>query len=201
MSDSQGIANTVNIEVLDNFEIELRDEDPQFKPSKKIKYPDDCNPDNINCCPKATEDIRIPHKSMDSYLFLRHIDAAATEMYDEAKKKGQEGNYYFWKNLSANLPVYDRPNWDASLRVDVNLDQKWSLYSDNRLEGTRLAHTTTQDVQLPMVIDLNIGAQYDINRWLNVYLQLGNYLHRKNPIYYGYTTQGCHFLAGVKYIF
>ena len=25
------------------------------------------------------------------------IDAAATEMYEEAKKKGQEGNYYFWK--------------------------------------------------------------------------------------------------------
>lgn len=25
------------------------------------------------------------------------IDAAATEMYDEAKKKGQEGSYYFWK--------------------------------------------------------------------------------------------------------
>ena len=45
------------------------------------------------------------------------------------------------------------------------------------------------------------AAQYDINRWLNVYLQLGNYLHRKNPIYYGYYTQGCHFLAGVKYVF
>ncbi len=26
------------------------------------------------------------------------IDAAATEMYDEAKKKGQEGKYYFWKS-------------------------------------------------------------------------------------------------------
>jgi enolase len=25
------------------------------------------------------------------------IDAAATEMYDEAKKKGSEGSYYFWK--------------------------------------------------------------------------------------------------------
>ena len=25
------------------------------------------------------------------------IDAAATEMYEEARKKGQEGNYYFWK--------------------------------------------------------------------------------------------------------
>ena len=26
------------------------------------------------------------------------IDAAATEMYDEAKKKGEEGKYYFWKS-------------------------------------------------------------------------------------------------------
>ena len=26
------------------------------------------------------------------------IDAAATEMYDEAKKKGHEGSYYFWKS-------------------------------------------------------------------------------------------------------
>ena len=26
------------------------------------------------------------------------IDAAATEMYEEAKKKGEEGKYYFWKS-------------------------------------------------------------------------------------------------------
>jgi enolase len=29
--------------------------------------------------------------------FRLAIDAAATEMYEEAKEKGQEGNYYFWK--------------------------------------------------------------------------------------------------------
>ncbi len=29
--------------------------------------------------------------------FRLAIDAAATEMYEEAKAKGQEGNYYFWK--------------------------------------------------------------------------------------------------------
>ena len=29
--------------------------------------------------------------------FMLAIDAAATEMYDEAKKKGEEGKYYFWK--------------------------------------------------------------------------------------------------------
>jgi len=25
------------------------------------------------------------------------MDAAGTELYDEAKKKGEEGKYYFWK--------------------------------------------------------------------------------------------------------
>ena len=29
--------------------------------------------------------------------FRLAIDAAATEMYEEAKEKGQEGKYYFWK--------------------------------------------------------------------------------------------------------
>lgn len=130
-----------------------------------------------------------------------HIGAELNYHFRDIIKIKAKGHYYFWKNLSENMPVYDRPNWDASLRIDIHIDQNWSIYSNNKLEGKRLARTTLQDEKLPMIVDLNIGAQYDINRWLNVYLQLGNYLHRKNPIYYGYYTQGCHFLAGVKYVF
>lgn len=147
------------------------------------------------------------NQNIISYSYLLHnyqrghFGAAVNYHYRDIVNIKANGNYYLWRNLSANQPVYDRPDWDANLRIDVNIDQKWSLYSDNKLEGARLACTTQQDEKLPMVIDLNIGAQYDINRWLNVYLQLGNYLHRQNPIYYGYHTQGCHFLAGVKYVF
>ena len=32
------------------------------------------------------------------------LDVAATEMYDEAKKIGQEGNYYFWKTNEIKTP-------------------------------------------------------------------------------------------------
>ena len=32
------------------------------------------------------------------------LDVAATEMYDEAKKIGQEGNYYFWKTNEMKTP-------------------------------------------------------------------------------------------------
>ncbi len=130
-----------------------------------------------------------------------HVGAALHYHYRDIVNIKANGNYYFWKNLSSKSTVYDRPEWDATLSVKVNIDQKWSIYSENRLEGARMAYTTMQDEQLPMTIDLNIGAEYDINRWINVYLQLGNYLNRKNPIYYGYNTQGCHFLAGFKYTF
>lgn len=130
-----------------------------------------------------------------------HIGATVHYHYRDIVKVYAKGHYYFWKNLSSKSTVYDRPDWDASVRVSVNIDQKLSLYSENKLEGTRMALTNIQEEKLPMVIDLNIGAKYDINRWLNVYLQLGNYLNRKNPIYYGYNTQGCHFLAGMKYVF
>ena len=130
-----------------------------------------------------------------------HVGASMHYHFRDIITIKASGNYYYWKNNVSNMPVYDRPNWDAHLRIDANINQKWSLYSENSFEGKRLARTNTNDETLPMLIDLNLGAQYNINRWLHVYLQLGNYLHRQNSIYYGYHTQGCHFLAGVKYIF
>lgn len=130
-----------------------------------------------------------------------HVGASLHYHYRDILSIKAKGNYYFWKNLSEDLPVYDRPDWDASLRIDAHINRKWSLYSDNHFEGGRIAYTTNGDKKLPAVIDLNIGAQYAINRWLNVYLQVGNYLHRANYTYYGYPSQGCHFLVGVKYAF
>lgn len=131
-----------------------------------------------------------------------HVGASLHYHYRNMVHVKAKGNYYFWKNLTKGVEyVYDRPEWDASLRVEANINQKWSLYSDNRIEGKRLACTSLGNEELPMIIDLNLGAQYTINRWLNAYLQLGNYLHRNNSIYYGYPTQGCHFLAGIKYAF
>ncbi len=122
------------------------------------------------------------------------------------------GNYYHWicqRIEGADdipLGVYDRPSWDVHLRIDARIDSKWSLYSDNTFVGSRraFAPTPTDDnriVTLEPVVSLNLGASYAINRWLSTYLQLNNYLNRRNDIYYGYQSQGFHFLWGVKYLF
>ena len=120
------------------------------------------------------------------------------------------GNYYHWicQNIEGadKMPkgVYDRPSWDAHLRIDAHIDQKWSIYSDNSFVGARTALTLQQDgttATLKPIISLNIGAAYAVNRWLTTYIQLNNYLNRANDIYYGYQSEGCHFLLGAKYQF
>ena len=122
-------------------------------------------------------------------------------------------NYYFYPlgripsmdptspNFLKATTTFDRPQWDAYARIDAHIDSKWSIYSENQFVGGRWAYVAKSQQRLKPIISLNIGGQYSINKWLNVYLQLNNYLNRKNDIFYGYQSQGCHFLLGVKYKF
>lgn len=122
------------------------------------------------------------------------------------------GNYYHWTMVSAEFPdyilvhtekqPYDRPMWDAHLRVDVNINSKWSLYSDNIAFGKRKVLLTDDKVaELKPTIDLRLGVKYSMNRWLSFYAQLNNYLHRFNDIYYGYQSQGINGEIGLTWIF
>lgn len=43
--------NKVSIDVNDDFEVEMQDSEDKVKNANNVKYPDDCNPNNINCCP------------------------------------------------------------------------------------------------------------------------------------------------------
>ena len=107
------------------------------------------------------------------------------------------GNYYFYTTT-----VFDRPNWDAYARIEAHIDSKWSVYSENYFAGTREAYIAPyMSTTLRPVVSLNIGGQYAINRWLAVYAQVNDYLNRKHDIFYGYKSQGIHFLLGVKWQF
>ena len=133
-----------------------------------------------------------------------------------------DGNYYFYQqepipSMDPESPyfqethikgthIFDRPNWDIRARLDVHIDSKWSIYSENYFAGSRMAFVQkypggASAVELKPIISLNLGAQYAINRWLIVYAQLNDYLNRKSDIFYGYQSQGIHFLLGVRWKF
>lgn len=87
----------------------------------------------------------------DKDVFIA-IDAAATEMYDEAKKKGEEGNYYFWKTnkmftreqmisfweeMANKYPIISledgvaEEDWDAWKELTDRLGKKLQLVGDD----------------------------------------------------------------------
>ena len=126
------------------------------------------------------------------------------------------GDYYIWHG---DTTVYDRPSWDMNLRVDGRIDKNWSLYSENRFVGSRTILATDGEHKLAPTIELNLGLQYEMlvgkkkvktdgqvlrpeqQPNLVLFFQLNNWLHRKNEIYYGYRSQGIHFLLGATYRF
>ena len=128
------------------------------------------------------------------------------------------GDYFYWKlqNITpkARLEdvtkditltpgrVYDRPDWEIKLRIDGRIDEHWSLYSDNSFAGTRWAITTGNEVHLPALIDMNLGAQYE---WpelhLALFVQLNNYICRRNHTLYGYQSQLINGVVGVSWRF
>ena len=98
------------------------------------------------------------------------IDAAATEMYEEAKAKGQEGNYYFWKtdimktkeemvdywaDLANKYPIISledgvsEEDWDAWKLLTDKLGDKIQLVGDD------LFVTNTE--RLKKGIDMGVG--------------------------------------------
>ena len=137
------------------------------------------------------------------------------------------GDYYFW---SGDTTVYDRPNWELAVRIDGRIDKHWSVYSDNKFVGGRKAlvyndatDTYTEHMLRP-ILDCNLGVEY--NMWvgskgerlkvkgekdqilrpepkpnLTLFLQLNNWLHHKNELFYGYRSQGINFLIGATYRF
>lgn len=116
--------------------------------------------------------------------------------YRDIVELNAEGNYYFW-----NQAHYDRPDWDVRARVDVHFTPQISIYSDNYVCGARMAATSDGDKKIKPMVSLNFGAQWDISRNLSTYLQLNDYLNRRDELFYGYHSQGIHFLLGVKYKF
>lgn len=118
-----------------------------------------------------------------------------------------EGTKVWMQDSKGKALVFDRPSWEIKCRIDAKINSKWSLYSDNYFVGKRLAmvgRDATQTAELKPIIDLNLGVQYNINRWLACYLQLNNYLgfgKLKYDAYYGYQAQGINFLAGVTWAF
>ena len=109
------------------------------------------------------------------------------------------------RTADGNLPALDAPKWNLQVNVDARINRHWSVFTHNHFAGSRTVvltdYTTYRTYRLIPTIELNLGAQYDFNKYLNVYCTLNNILHRFNPVYYGYSVPGINFIIGANYKF
>lgn len=82
VSYAQKFANTLALDVLDNFTSDMNEkEEPSFIASKSVRYSDDCDPDKLDNCPWLVNDPRIILKQdITTRIFLRDI-LDSTENY------------------------------------------------------------------------------------------------------------------------
>lgn len=105
--------------------------------------------------------------------------------------------------------VFDMPEWQLHVRIDGKINQKWTVYSDNFLMGKRHACVyeagAYRTEELRPMFDLNLGLQYNVNKWLSVYAQLNNYLAWTDKLsymtFYGYEAQRANCMFGLSWSF
>ena len=113
------------------------------------------------------------------------------------------------RNDDGSFKMLDRPRWDLTVNIDARIDRHWSLYSHNYFADKRQAlmweeTASGRDYSVTTfipTIELNVGCMYEYNKWLSVYLELNNIMHRHNVYYYGFTNPGVNFLLGASYKF
>lgn len=112
-------------------------------------------------------------------------------------------------NANGTYKMLDRPRWDLTINIDARINRHWTLYSHNYFAGRKQALLWQETAAgrdyaigiLAPTIDLNLGCAYEYNKWLSVYLELNNFIHRHNTAYYGYSDPGINFLIGASYKF
>ena len=136
------------------------------------------------------DSIEVPHSAQDNPTSLASFNAAV-------------------HNPDGSFKMIDRPRWDLRVDIDARINRHWTLYSHNYFTGKRqmlvwqetpIGREYSTALIIP-TIDLNLGCAYEYNKWLSVYLELNNFIHRHNVNYYGYTDPGINFVLGASYKF
>lgn len=90
----------VALSVTDDFTVEVSDEEEgQYKGAQHFKLPDECNPGNVNSCPWAFDDPRIPIYNCTKKWLLDKIAAGAQESWKDdpvLAGLGVDGRYIFY---------------------------------------------------------------------------------------------------------
>ena len=113
-------------------------------------------------------------------------------------------------NLAAELSLnsyslqkaWYKPAFTMTVRGDYMLDETWKFNASMTLLGKRWAMNLDGEAeQLKPAVDIELGADYQIQEDLAAFVEIHNLFHDKYQLYYNYPSLGFEVFAGIKYRF
>lgn len=104
----------VDLNILDDFEVEINDNDPQYRGNKGLKLPDDCDENKLNRCPWFNESLTELYDQKITYTFWEQFSTLRNIFINLAMASGQE---YFWPKEQGENYMNDLFVVDGKLMV------------------------------------------------------------------------------------
>jgi hypothetical protein len=108
--------------------------------------------------------------------------------------------YNGW-NVDTEAFAWNKPKYEAQLNTDVRISDNFTVSANVFYEGVRYAKIGNNPILMNDKTDINLGANYSYNKWLNIFLKVNNLINSKYQNYYGYDVQGTNLMTGVAFSF
>lgn len=107
------------------------------------------------------------------------------------------GTYYGW-NVKNELKAWNKPNSEISIGGIYKFNSSLSVNSQINIIGKRYALNVASQApyELKSLFDMNVGANYQLNKKWSFWLQLNNLTSQTYDWYYGYPLQRFNGMVG-----
>ncbi len=137
--------------------------------------------------------------------FNSDVEFSVSEKYDVTAQFD-----FFHYNLSTLQTAWHRPTWTASMNHRLTPFKNFSLQANLQVLGGMKARglgqidtlpTQAEVVKLPVVVDLQVNLEYQINSRLAVFANGANLLNRNNMRWMNYPVRGIQGVGGLSFKF
>jgi hypothetical protein len=142
-------------------------------------------------------------------LNITTIEGSLSYQLNEKLKVDGIGRFYSY-NLMNNTYAWNLPVWQAIVRGNYNLFDKFLINLDLNFEGGRKAlvyqmedGVTLENNQLAktlgLVADVNLGLEYRYNKRISAFIQMNNIASQRYNRWYNHPVQIFQFMGGITF--
>jgi hypothetical protein len=143
----------------------------------------------------------VVYSDIELYKFYAELDFDFKQNL-EIRLYGTYNHYSWLKSIDHPWHI---PAFKSGLYTAYNVTPQLKIHIETYVEGNRYAlvptETTGVSVKMDAIIDVNIGAEYQINNQVSAFIQFNNIACKNYEIWYQYKVYGFHVLGGIKYGF